>query len=179
MYTHSLTHLHALSPHFVPPFLAHSHHSLDSPHRILEFHIVSDHIFLAATMLICLHTEVVCLMSDMLRQERRLTQPPGRVQQESSLPLSEVALTLLLVLALFLYLFTAADMYFTAKYFHFPLVSALFVFGLGISLRCEWVCLRHAMVLETVCANSLHVSHPCAHAGYGNCLRTACRLCCC
>jgi hypothetical protein len=36
----------------------------------------------------------------------------------------EAALTLLFVVALFLYLFTAADMYYTAKYFHFPLVSS-------------------------------------------------------
>lgn len=93
--------------------------------RLLEFHIVSDHIFLAATMLISLHTEVVCLMSDLLRVEHALADEPGgnRQQQQDSLPLSEVFLTLLLVLALFLYLFTAADMYFTAKYYHFPLVS--------------------------------------------------------
>lgn len=86
---------------------------------------MSDHIFLAATMLISLHTEVVCLMSDLLRVEHALAHESGgnKQQQQDSLPLSEVFLTLLLVLALFLYLFTAADMYFTAKYYHFPLVS--------------------------------------------------------
>jgi hypothetical protein len=88
---------------------------------LLEFHVVSDHIFLAATMLISLHTEVVCLMADLLRVEHRIADQPA--QQQDSLTLSEVLLTLLLVLALFLYLFTAADMYFTAKYYHFPLVS--------------------------------------------------------
>jgi hypothetical protein len=84
---------------------------------------VSDHIFLAATMLISLHTEVVCLMSDLLRVEEKLADQPGSNDGLSSLSLSEVLLCLLLVLALFLYLFTAADMYFTAKHYHFPLVS--------------------------------------------------------
>lgn len=92
--------------------------------RILEFHIVSDHIFLAATMLISLHTEVVCLMSDLLRVEDTLADQPGNSNSgPASLSVSEVLLALLLVLALFLYLFTAADMYFTAKYYHFPLVG--------------------------------------------------------
>lgn len=84
---------------------------------------MSDHIFLAATMLISLHTEVVCLMSDLLRVEYRLAD--GSQDKQDSWALSEVLLALLLVLALFLYLFTAADMYFTAKYYHFPLVSSL------------------------------------------------------
>jgi hypothetical protein len=91
---------------------------------VLEFHIVSDHIFLAATMLISLHTEVVCLMSDLLRVEYRMADG-GAQDGQDSWALSEVFLALLLVLALFLYLFTAADMYFTAKYYHFPLVSSL------------------------------------------------------
>jgi high-affinity K+ transport system ATPase subunit B len=73
---------------------------------------VSDHIFLAATMLICLHTEAICIMSDILQGMRR--EVSGQ----------EVALTFAFVVAIFLYLFTAADMYFTAKYFHFQLESA-------------------------------------------------------
>ncbi|WIA12665.1 hypothetical protein OEZ85_006311 [Tetradesmus obliquus] len=83
---------------------------------LLEFHIVSDHIFLAATMLICLHAELVCLMSDMLRTIRS-----GSGGSSDAVSWREGALTLLFVAALFLYLFTAADMYYTAKYFHFPL----------------------------------------------------------
>jgi len=80
--------------------------------RYLQYHIVSDHIFLAATMLICLHTEAICLMSDMLRGLR------------GDLTWQEVALTFTFVVTIFLYLFTAADMFFTAKYFHFQLESA-------------------------------------------------------
>jgi hypothetical protein len=87
--------------------------------RLLEFHIVSDHIFLAATMLISLHAELLCLMSDMLRTIR------GSDSSSDAVSWREGALTLLFVVALFLYLFTAADMYYTAKYFHFPLVSAV------------------------------------------------------
>jgi hypothetical protein len=78
---------------------------------------VSDHIFLAATMLISLHAELVSLMSDMLRAIRS--------SSGDAVSWREAALTLLFVVALFLYLFTAADMYYTAKYFHFPLVSSL------------------------------------------------------
>lgn len=107
---------------------------------------MSDHIFLAATMLISLHTEVVCLMSDLLRQEYKLAGQPGK---ESSLPVFEVLLALLLILALFLYLFTAADMYFTAKYYHFPLVSVL----LGNCLVCSSLCVAWcAVVLELGCS---------------------------
>ncbi|KAF6255374.1 hypothetical protein COO60DRAFT_1702850 [Scenedesmus sp. NREL 46B-D3] len=85
--------------------------------RLLEFHVVSDHIFLAATMLISLHTELLCLMSDMLRAIR------SRDSSNKAVLWHEVALALLFVVALSLYLFTAADMYYTAKYFHFPLES--------------------------------------------------------
>lgn len=48
-----------------------------------------------------------------------------QLQQQQQVPVSgrELALTALFVAATFLYLFTAADMYYTAKYFHFPLVS--------------------------------------------------------
>lgn len=91
-------------------------------------------------MLICLHTEVVCLLSDMLRtisceeaeeeaqQAAAAAQADGQEQQGQRLlgvgvSYTSIALTLLFVLALFLYLFTAADMYYTAKYYHFPLVS--------------------------------------------------------
>lgn len=92
--------------------------------RYLEFHIVSDHTFLAATMLISLHAEMICLMSDMMRAIKGAGQAgPGAVAWR------EVVLTLLFVVALFLYLFTAADMYYTAKYFHFPMVSRV-LYGL-------------------------------------------------
>jgi hypothetical protein len=90
--------------------------------RLLEFHIVSDHIFLAATMLSSLHAELVCLMSDMLRTIRS---SDSSGSSDDAVSWREGALMLLFVVALFLYLFTAADMYYTAKYFHFPLVSAV------------------------------------------------------
>lgn len=121
--------------------------------RLLEFHLVSDHIFLAATMLISLHTEVVCLMSDLLRVEHTLADAPtaggNKQQQDNSLPLSEVFLTLLLVLALFLYLFTAADMYFTAKYYHFPLESITTTVLVFIMFQCPmlvWMIRRRQRV---------------------------------
>lgn len=88
--------------------------------RLLEFHIVSDHIFLAATMLICLHTEIVCLMSDTMRAQERFM---DREKKSEKISPSQVALGVLLAMAVLLYLFTAADMYYTAKYYHFPLVS--------------------------------------------------------
>eukprot|EP00775_Hariotina_reticulata_P004668 gene4668-4921_t len=95
--------------------------------RYLEFHIVSDHIFLAATMLICLHAELLCLASDMLRTVKdsfaAAAVPGSRRLQQVQVSGRELALTALFVVATFLYLFTAADMYYTAKYFHFPLVS--------------------------------------------------------
>lgn len=62
-------------------------------------------------MLICLHVEVVCLLSDVMRHSQpRVT-------------LREVGLTLSFVAALCLVVFTSVDMFFTAKYFHVPDVS--------------------------------------------------------
>lgn len=95
-----------------------------SSYRFLEYHIVSDHIFLAATMLICLHTEIICIMSDILRAVRPL-QPSSPRQNNPVLAMPmwrEVLLVGLFVVALFLYLFTVADMYYTARYYHFPMV---------------------------------------------------------
>lgn len=97
--------------------------------RFLEYHIVSDHIFLAATMLICLHTEIVCLMSDIIRAVQQSRAPSNSRAAAAAgapgagIPGLDILLTLLFVVALFLYLFTAADMYYTARYYHFPMVS--------------------------------------------------------
>lgn len=86
-------------------------------------------------MLICLHTELLCLASDMLRTVKASfaaaaaaaanSRQGQQRQQQQQVQVSgrELALTALFVVATFLYLFTAADMYYTAKYFHFPLVS--------------------------------------------------------
>jgi hypothetical protein len=114
---------------------------------------VSDHIFLAATMLICLHTELLCLLSDMGRASSQAAAGAGAgagagAQQQRSgrgdgttrsnggggcsgglrsaawaLAQPSALLTGLFMLAVVLYLCTAADMYYTAKYYHFPLVS--------------------------------------------------------
>lgn len=139
MYAHHNHHSHLISPYTSRPAslasclcggrasrLSHSH-CLTHATRYLEFHIVSDHIFLAATMLICLHAEVVCLMSDMAREEQQWqdASTSGRMatqQPADSVSLLSVVLTGLFVVALFLYLFTAADMHYTAKYYHFQLV---------------------------------------------------------
>ncbi|KAF8067178.1 PNPLA1 [Scenedesmus sp. PABB004] len=106
--------------------------------RALEYHLVSDHIFLAATMLICLHAEVICLLSDLAAAARRRAAAPGA----GGRGLHEAALVALLLASLFLYLFTAADMYFTAKYFHFPLESfstAVIVFVLFQLPMLTWI----------------------------------------
>jgi hypothetical protein len=96
-------------------------------------------------MMICLHTELLCLASDMLRTVKAsfmaaatAAAAPGsrqRQQQQQQVPVSgrELALTALFVAATFLYLFTAADMYYTAKYFHFPLVSRAGWLGRSVS----------------------------------------------
>lgn len=60
-----------------------------------------------------LQSEGACLLSDAIRHlERRVT---GR----------EAALTAALLAGLGLYLCTAVDMYFTARYFHYPLVCGI------------------------------------------------------
>ncbi|GBF93091.1 hypothetical protein Rsub_05702 [Raphidocelis subcapitata] len=74
-------------------------------------HLVSDHLFLGGTIMVCLQSEAVCLVSDALRGlEARVTA-------------REAGLTATFVAALFLYLCTAADMYFTARFYHYPLES--------------------------------------------------------
>lgn len=74
----------------------------------LTDHMVSDHMFLAATMLICLQAEFMFLLSDIIRT------------MKAEISVREVGLTLTFIIALFLYLFTAADMFYTAKYYHHP-----------------------------------------------------------
>jgi hypothetical protein len=65
---------------------------------------VSDHIFLGATMATCLHAELVCVLVDVVRSLH-----PEHVS------VRELLLTLVWLMALFLYLCTCADMFFTAK----------------------------------------------------------------
>ncbi len=85
--------------------------------RLLHYDIMSDHIFLSATMLVCLHVEMLCVLSDLLRLP---------IADDGSLPsLAELGLNSVFVTALFLYLLTALDMFFTARYYHDPLESAL------------------------------------------------------
>lgn len=70
----------------------------------------SDHLFLGGTILASLQSEGACLLSDVTRHLAPRVTP------------REVALSGTFLAALGLYLCTAVDMYFTARYFHYPLV---------------------------------------------------------
>eukprot|EP00879_Flechtneria_rotunda_P003253 GHRR01003477.1.p1 GENE.GHRR01003477.1~~GHRR01003477.1.p1 ORF type:complete len:322 (+),score=96.24 GHRR01003477.1:1150-2115(+) len=91
--------------------------------RYLAYHVLSDHIFLAVAMLASLHAEIICILSDISRCVKTAAAPRGLASDQVSW--RELALTALFMVALFLYLFTAADMFYTAKYYHFPLESFL------------------------------------------------------
>ncbi|KAI8464008.1 MAG: hypothetical protein J3K34DRAFT_493343, partial [Monoraphidium minutum] len=82
--------------------------------KLLTFHLVSDHLFLGAAILTCLHSEAICLLSD---ARRAAAASGGRVSGR------EVGLSVAMVGALVLAGLTAADMYYTAKHFHHPVES--------------------------------------------------------
>lgn len=105
---------------------------------VLPFHIVSDHVFLGATILVSLHVELVCVLSDAVRLWRR--RHYGR----------QALLQVAMLAGLMLYLATAVDMYFTAKYYHTPAetVSTVVVVFLLFQLPVlAWVDLKHRAAL--------------------------------
>lgn len=103
------------------PNLQNPHTCKSNPHLqedVLPFHIVSDHLMLAGTILVCLHVELVCVLSDMLRT---LSSPAVAAARQ-------VAMSAVLLGTAALYLCTAADMYYTAKHFHTPGETLMTVF---------------------------------------------------
>jgi hypothetical protein len=158
----------------------------------LQGHVVSDHLFLAASMLACLQAEAACALSDLRRasgarrralrqsqQQQQQQQNKGRPQQkqqgngegpaDASAPSSpppsppsplalfarEGALALVLLAAALLYALTAADMYFTARYYHVPketLITAAAVFLLFQAPVLAWLSARRVRMPDGAAA---------------------------
>lgn len=83
--------------------------------------------FLAGSVLSCLHLELLCTLSDM---QHILAPPkPSHTRKAKAQQTGQQGLLLLVMLAmvffsaLSLYVCLAADMFYTAKYYHSPLVG--------------------------------------------------------
>jgi hypothetical protein len=129
----------------------------------LPGHVVSDHLFLAASMLACLQAEAACALSDWRRARRGGGDAAAAAaaggggegsdgnsssnggSKAASAVARQVALALVLLAAVVLYALTAADMYFTARYYHVPretLLTALAVFAVFQAPVLGWLVAR-------------------------------------
>lgn len=75
--------------------------------RYQEVYLLSDHIFLAASILASFQSELVLCLSDVYKTE--IIGPT---------PVRGFFVVVAFVVNMFLYVFVAADMYFTARFFH-------------------------------------------------------------
>lgn len=81
----------------------------------LGMHIVSDHLVLAGAVVAGLHAELLCCLSDM--------RAAAAARRGAARALEVGADAILFAGAAALMALTTADIFYTAKYYHYPLVS--------------------------------------------------------